>query len=1011
MPKVNLTDNNKKPNNNNESSQRERRNELKSKYHVFNSYCDAMDRAEDYGLSTYDVYKAANDLDFEFIKNNSIADLEEELKEAALNPVRSKELSLTIAAMEMKKALEKFTDAATKSNKLLVTRAYKESAEMFLDQIKDNLIDSFNPGSQIHKNLTLYKSFDKATADLRAIGEAWRRANTKGGDDPSKPIYECKKPSVEAIADMLLNFYPMVATKGSRLDHSSLYYYDYDAGLFTPNEDLLSTMVVQLNGEVSRSLLDNVRRTLLAKSALLYPYVEAPKYLIKVKNGVFNLITRKFEDDSSLFWTFTTSINCNYIPKKKIPYSVHKGYTFTRLVNDLANNNPKRAKLLKQICKSLMTGVLPSPAIFIVCGQGGDGKSLFFDLMQEIIGVDNTAQINFSMLNQPDKVLSMVGAKFTYGTDNTNGAYINDTGLLKAIATHNRWAFSRKYYEALFAWINTIMVQLCNEMPRMSETGVQMQRRLVAFKAENSHAIKGTADNTLPLLLQSEEYKEYILAEILDEDKIPYYNDFNDVDRSLVNDNLNAEDTIRQYLQFIWSNGAFDNEHAVLPLKLIYTGYVAFCKDNMIDSIVSVRSFHARSQIYFEKLGFRKSKGTRRIKSLLADYGELAHVFGKYAANDDLQDDYIDNSPSSYYYRDLNVEPNPAVLDFEYRRKDKECTSFEFFGVADTISNAVNTNHKAHTAHSLDVATFIRDYGKDKTLNELVNDDTSKSFIDIDLKLKDKHPDYVSYREYYIEPRLKEYEREAQEQLNAYLGYSDSSLSNSINNLIDTTSAKVNNGRVDIDKTLNQIALKNNSNNDSKFFIGMSSKPTANIFNSSNMAELMAATKKAEAEQQEQLIRDTRQAESDVLDDLRALTERYIPETRHSTKSPGYIFVSALKDIINENDYTRLDNIKQYLKEASQARKTLVKAYNENVPPIIALDNNMALLCTGPARVQTFFNTNHKGLLNEMEDQTINEFATKAQEGDKKQSYMRLNDALDFYVELVNKYFKEGGER
>ena len=225
------------------------------------------------------------------------------------------------------------------------------------------------------------------------------------------------------------------------------------------------------------------------------------------------------------------------------------------------------------------------------------------------------------------------------------------------------------------------------------------------------------------------------------------------------------------------------------------------------------------------------------------------------------------------------------------------------------------------------------------------------------------------------------------------------------------TSAKVNNGRVDIDKTLNQIALKNNNNNDSKFFIGMSSKPTANIFNSSNMAELMAATKKAEAEQQEQLIRDTRQAENDVLDDLRALTERYIPETRHSTKSPGYIFVSALKDIINENDYTRLDNIKQYLKEASQARKTLVKAYNENVPPIIALDNNMALLCTGPARVQTFFNTNHKGLLNEMEDQTINEFATKAQEGDKKQSYMRLNDALDFYVELVNKYFKEGGER
>lgn len=994
------------------SKQKEKRDELKTKYHQFNSYCNALDRAEACGYSTYVVFKAANELTLKDCEPGKLEEYEEELACNALSKDEKNKLILKIAALEMKNALESFTTAASANKKLLVTRAYKECAEDFLDQIKENLKDSFSPNCQLYKELTLYKSSSEAKQQLKMIGEAWRRSHTKGGDDPSKPLYDCKRPGTETIADILINFYPMTVTTSSRYGTKSLYYYDYNLGLFTANEDLLAEMVVNLTGEITQSLLNSVRLTLKSRSEELYPYVAPPSYLIKVKNGIFNLITKKFEPEDEIFWTFMTSINCNYVPKKMIPQSVHKGYTFDRLVNDLANNNKKRAKLLKQICKSLMTGVLPSPAIFIVCGQGGDGKSLFFDLMQEIIGVDNTAQVNFSMLNQPDKVLGMVGAKFTYGTDNTNGAYISDTGLLKAVATQNRWAFSRKYYEALFAWINTIMVQLCNEMPRMSETGIQMQRRLVAFKAENSHAIKGTADNTLPYLLRSEEFKEYILSEILDEEKVPYYSDFNDVDRSLVNDNLNSEDTIRQYLQYIWSVGTFDDESTVIPLKLLYSGYVAWCKNNLIDSIVSVRSFHARSQIYFEKLGFAKSKDTRRIKSLIADYGELSASFGELVNNTDLQDDYLSNSPSSYYYRDIEIEPNPSVLDFEYRRKDLECTRYEYYGVADNINHALDTSDKYGGAHLFDIAMYIRDYGKDKTVLELFDEERDKTYIDLDIKLKEANPDYTSYYDYYLKPRLDAYNREALQQLNNYLGYNDEFLDAKVEKLVNMKSSPVNDGIIDTDKLLNQIALKNNKNKKSKFLIGMSKAPSDTNLDVRNLKALLNHANAVKMQEHAKFVHKKAVAEDSVTNALLDMSEYYMPEltAKRDKKSPSHLFIKAFEDVLYRHDYTKLTCIREYMVKSKEVRNKLEKANKgqvTNITPILTLDKTVEYICQSISKYATYMTNKYSDTLNEVELHELDEFKNiTVNVGDAKQRELRIDNALTLMETILKKYFK-----
>lgn len=993
MSKVNYTNTSAK------DKRRQQRSDLKAKYQIFRPYCEALDLAEEYGHSTYDVFTKASNMTYSDDSLNSIPEIRKDLSDESVSEENKKDLALVLASLEMRKALDTFTSNAIRSNKRVITRAYKECAELFLDQVKDNLKADFSGESQLtNENIKMFKSNREAAKQLNVIGENWRRSNTKGGEDPSKPIYECKKPGVEAVVSMLLEFYPMTVATGNRMEPSTLYFYDYDSGLFTPNEDYLALMINQLTGEVTKSLIDNVRRTLLASSDKLFPYITPPKYLIKLKNGIFNLITRKFEPDDEIFWTFTTSINCNYIPKKKIPQKVHKGYTFERLINDLANNNDQRARLLKQICKSLMTGVLPAPAIFIVCGQGGDGKSLFFDLMQEIIGVDNTAQVNFSMLSQPDKILSMVGAKFTYGTDNTNGTYVHDTGLLKAIATQNRWAFSRKYYEALFSWITTIMVQLCNEMPRMSETGVQMQRRLVAFKAENSHSMNGTADTSLPRLLQSEEYKEYILANILDEDKLPYYSDFNDVDRSLINDNLNAEDTIKQYLQLIWENGGFDGDDAILPLKILYTGYVEWCKSNSIDKIISVRSFHSRSQIYFEKLGFAKSKGTRRIKSLIADYGDLSNIFGSFAGLENIQDEYLDNSPSSYYYKVPGAKTDSSILDFEFRRKDLETTSYEYFGIADEIDNAISANANTQATEAYDILLYLKAYGKDKTLDELF-ETNGKTYLDLDEANHQAYSDYTSYRQKYLQPRIDKYEYEAETAYNRYIGYNEDGLDEDIDKILNIQSKKVNNGQIDMGRVFNDLATKHNKNNTP---ISFGFRPgLTNNFDGigqglfSDINRIKAKTLNEMKKPSDSPVLAVQAMDSKII----SIGEKYLD--RNSGQSYGGYLVQATTAAAN-GDYEQLDNIEAYLRKAQHYYDKVSKIEISKSKAV--MEHLVEKLSNGSSNA---IGSIMKAVGANMSDSELEQLKAKAgslRDVDTQQRISRFLDLIEFEKELLEMY-------
>ena len=381
--------------------------------------------------------------------------------------------------------------------------------------------------------------------------------------------------------------------------------YDYDKKIYTFNTmTVLNDYIVAIMGVSSQSIINSVVTTLTGLREFSAVYNPLPKHKIAVGNGIFNCLTNQLEEFTP-YYTVLTKIATNYKDHPIRP-QYPDGFTLESMIASLANNDPDRIKLISQICKAIFTEHSLKPGLFIILGSGGDGKSTFFTMIANIIGEDNVAYVNFSELESPDKMAETINKKMVLGLDNDVKVYLRKTALLKSIASHETITYSRKYMSAISVPFTGTFVQLCNEMPRMAESGASMKRRLVSFKAENSHYESGTEnDNVDTVYIKDRRFKEYALWYFLNEDITPYYNDYNEVDRDKTDETLNNEDIIGQFINEMESINYISMINKMIPLKHLYSLYLDWFNDNNPGmKPMSLRTFKLKVTDQMYKLGY-----------------------------------------------------------------------------------------------------------------------------------------------------------------------------------------------------------------------------------------------------------------------------------------------------------------------------------------------------------------------------------------------------------------------
>lgn len=483
--------------------------------------------------------------------------------------------------------------------------------------------------------------------------------------------------TLESVADILVRTLPMVIIP-AKDGHTALAVYDPDTRIYTSSSTtILNTALVTLFGTSSNQLLATLTMSLIGrKEKFSFRYRPLPKYKIAVGNGIYNGLTRKLEPFTPKY-TILTKIETNYNPNAKQP-DLGQGFSFQQMVNQLADGNRARTALLKQICKSIITGVSTSAALFIFLGKGGDGKSTFFQLLENVIGSQNTAHVNFSEINSDDKLLETMGKKLVVGLDNDTNIYIRKTAKLKSMAAHEAVTYSRKYLSAISVPFTATIVQLCNDMPRFSETGTSMRRRLVTFKAEHSYTLTGTENNDVSKYIQNKEFLEYVLKEIIN---FPYVLNYNDVDRQITNDTLDEEDTIGQFIDDMDQIHLFDGVNKMIPLPHLYAAYLDWSAANQQSSRpYSTRAFSAKIIDPLFDRGYTRQTIPVRLRTII-DSGEFIPAsFDEISSGKRLSEVLADTKRVSTRVFVKTGKRN--VRRYEFRRHDESASPVDYFGLS-----------------------------------------------------------------------------------------------------------------------------------------------------------------------------------------------------------------------------------------------------------------------------------------------------------------------------------------
>ena len=322
-----------------------------------------------------------------------------------------------------------------------------------------------------------------------------------------------------------------------------------------------------------------------------------PRY-IAFNNGIFDVETGELQDFSP-----------DIVIKNKIKWDYNpNAYSeiMDKTLNKLSVNDPEVRSLLEECIGYCFYRANPRNVAFFLTGTGSNGKSVFLDMIDNLLGKENSSSLSLHKLNDRFSTALLYGKLANIGAD-ISSKFIEG----EAVATFknltsgdsinaeykNENSFKFKpYAKLLFS---------ANEMPKMKDANFALQRRMkmIPFDATFSETDEDY-DSNIGEKLNSEEAMEYLiniaiegLRRILKNQKF--------TDSKRVNERLKG------YMMELDSVQAFLGDVPMSEIEnqkteQVYSRYEVYCMDNELER----KSKKALSMGIRKKYGL-KSKSTR----------------------------------------------------------------------------------------------------------------------------------------------------------------------------------------------------------------------------------------------------------------------------------------------------------------------------------------------------------------------------------------------------------------
>ncbi|CAI3350133.1 DNA primase family protein [Enterococcus cecorum] len=294
------------------------------------------------------------------------------------------------------------------------------------------------------------------------------------------------------------------------MEGARLAMYQPDKGIYTQNTTIIERVLNYIDYGAKSARFTEIIKA-LAREVPIRPKT-IDKDLITVKNGVVDLKRMKLLPFSHKY-VFDTTIDTAYNPNIKEPNI--NGWTPSQWLDDLACGNEQIKLLLLQVIADAVNGNYSRRKAILLYGNGSNGKGTFQALIENIVGLQNCANLKINQFGERFALSQLIGKTVVIGDDLGAGIYIDDSGAFNSVITNDAVLIEFKGQQMFSARLYCTVIQSTNEMPKMRNRSDGTYRRLiiVPFNAK----FQGDGDNwkIKDEYINRDDVKEWFLQEAL----------------------------------------------------------------------------------------------------------------------------------------------------------------------------------------------------------------------------------------------------------------------------------------------------------------------------------------------------------------------------------------------------------------------------------------------------------------------------------------------------------------
>lgn len=175
-------------------------------------------------------------------------------------------------------------------------------------------------------------------------------------------------------------------------------------------------------------------------------------------------------------------------------------WVFKKFLTDLFEDE-KTIDFVQEWFGYVLSNSHKANAFLIGVGSGANGKSTLFDVLAQLVGIQNVSSAPLSNFNSEFGLEPLIGKKLNLATESDVDAF--KTGKLKALTAGEDISVNRKNKQEVTITLPTKLVFLMNALPLLNDDSFGFERRLMILPFDKTF-LPHEQDKELPKKLNNE---------------------------------------------------------------------------------------------------------------------------------------------------------------------------------------------------------------------------------------------------------------------------------------------------------------------------------------------------------------------------------------------------------------------------------------------------------------------------------------------------------------------------